>query len=145
MNYFHIIPEARINKPAILGRFMFLDRYGKTAVKGDTGASDKPLGVYYLEGELASSISYGQAKYYQYGYPNPIYLELTSGVTQGGYIDSDDDGKGIPANRDGDTLEGYAMATENGEDGEIIHVLVQYVKKPVKHAFSSAFNYYHFK
>lgn len=138
------LPEAKINKTVVKGRFIFLDRHGRTADATDSGASSRPLGVVYYDAEVGSTVNRGYTKYYGYNYPGSIYLELASACSVNDVLQSTDDGRAYPAQRTNDTLYGYARATESGEEGDIIHVLVQYSNEPVVHAFSTGFDYLRF-
>jgi len=145
MKHFPYIERAKVSETAIKGRFMYLDRRGRTAASTDDDASDKPLGVYYYDNEVASTVSRGWVQYYGYNYSLPIYLEIASTVTRDTILTSTADNYGIPASRDGEVVTGYARAVSGGVADDFIHVLVQYNSLHTNHAFSSGFDYGHFK
>ena len=144
MNYFPPIQQAQVNVEAVKGRFMFLDRNGKTANSTDAGASDKPLGIYYYDNEVASSVSIGWVKYYGYNWSLPVYLEMASACSVDDVISFTADGRGVPASNDGIERTGYARAVESCEAGDLVHVLVQWVNQTIPHSYSNGYDWLQF-
>ena len=140
--YWQELSEAKVRDAIVRGRFVFLDRHGKTS---DTNESTRPLGVYYYDCDLGSAVNRGWVQYADFNYSQPVYLELASGVDFDQVITYQSDGKGIPALRGEDSITGYALATEEGDAGDLIHVLVALISKPITHAFSNGLDYYNFQ